>query len=80
MTVFLISFLAFAIAVGLMSLGVLLGKRPIQGSCGGLANIQGVESDCIGACTGPCPRKGGKHQGKGGEPAADRTRESTLSP
>ena len=73
MTVFIISFLAFTVAVGLMSLGVLLGKRPIQGSCGGLSNVPGVESDCRGVCTGACPRKGGKCQGKGGEPA-DRTR------
>jgi hypothetical protein len=32
MTVFLISFLTFAVAVRLMSLGALLGKRPIQGN------------------------------------------------
>jgi hypothetical protein len=80
MTVFLISFLAFAVAVGLMSLGVLLGRRPIQGSCGGLRNIPGVDTNCTGACTGTCPRKGAKRPGKGREPTADSKRESTLSP
>ncbi len=47
---FLIAFLVFALAVLLMSLGVLLNGRRIQGSCGGLGNIPGLESDCGGLC------------------------------
>ncbi len=46
----LIAFLVFALAVLLMSLGLILNGRRIQGSCGGLANIPGIESDCGGAC------------------------------
>ncbi len=46
----LIAFLVFALAVLLMSLGVIFSGRRIQGSCGGLANIPGLESDCGGAC------------------------------
>ncbi len=52
----LIAVLVFGLAVLLMSLGVLLNGRHIQGSCGGLANIPGVESDCGGMCR----TKGGK--------------------
>lgn len=52
----LIAFLVFALAVLLMSLGVILGGRRIQGSCGGLGNIPGIESDCGGVCR----REGGK--------------------
>ncbi len=52
----LIAFLVFALAVLFMSLGVLLGGRRIQGSCGGLGNIPGTESDCGGLCR----MKGGK--------------------
>ena len=42
--------LGFAFAVLLMSIGVIFGGRRIQGSCGGLANLPGIESDCDGAC------------------------------
>ena len=42
--------LAFAFAVLLMSIGVIFGGRRIHGSCGGLANLPGIKSDCGGAC------------------------------
>jgi len=48
----LIAFLVFVLAVLLMSLGVMLSGRRIQGSCGGLGNIPGIESDCGGLCRG----------------------------
>ncbi len=46
----LAAFLAFAFAILLMSVGVIFGGRRIQGSCGGLANLPGITSDCGGAC------------------------------
>ena len=46
----LFAFLVFALVVLLMSLGVLLSGRRIQGSCGGLSSIPGIESDCGGLC------------------------------
>ena len=52
----LLAFLVFALVVLLMSLGVLLSGRRIQGSCGGLSSIPGIESDCGGLCRA----KGGK--------------------
>ena len=47
MTVLLLSFLVMLIAVLGLSLGVLLGRRPISGSCGGIG------SRC-GACSRGC--------------------------
>ena len=46
----LIAFLVFTLAVLFLSLGVLFSGRRIQGSCGGLSNIPGIESDCGGLC------------------------------
>ncbi|MGD2136928.1 MAG: (Na+)-NQR maturation NqrM [Gammaproteobacteria bacterium] len=37
-----------------MGIGLLLGRRGIQGSCGGLNQIPGVASDCGGACRRSC--------------------------
>jgi len=45
----LLGFLVMLMAVLGLSLGVLLGRRPIQGSCGG------VGSRC-GACSSTCSR------------------------
>lgn len=33
-----------------MAVGLLFGRRGITGSCGGLAHLPGIESDCGGAC------------------------------
>ncbi|WPL19499.1 hypothetical protein Thiowin_04630 [Thiorhodovibrio winogradskyi] len=49
--IFLLAFLGMAI-------GVLRGGRGITGSCGGLAHLPGITSDCNGACRagGGCQR------------------------
>lgn len=57
---FLVSFLVFLLAVGLMAIGVMARRSPIAGSCGGLGNIPGVESDCGGSCRQTCPRRRGE--------------------
>ena len=69
----LFAFLVFALAVLLMSLGVLLNGRRIQGSCGGLGNIPGIESDCGGLCRTQggkpgeaCPRRSRSRSDRGG--------------
>jgi uncharacterized protein len=54
---FLIAFLLFATAIAAMSIGVMAGRRRIEGSCGGLNRLPGVESDCGGACRRPCARR-----------------------
>ena len=53
----LASILVFALAAVALGLGLLAGRRGIQGSCGGLNNIPGVASDCGGTCRRPCRRR-----------------------
>ena len=53
----LLSLLIFLVVVIGMAIGVLWGRRAISGSCGGLNNIPGVESDCQGSCRRPCPKR-----------------------
>jgi hypothetical protein len=54
MTIFLVTFLVMGIAVLAMAVGVLLGRRPIGGSCGGLERL-GLE--CDAGCDKPCPER-----------------------
>ncbi len=59
----LFSIAIFALVAVALGIGVLRGRRAIQGSCGGLNRIPGVESDCGGACRRPCrKRAAGGHQ------------------
>ncbi|MEN8761627.1 MAG: hypothetical protein ABF290_04275 [Thiogranum sp.] len=53
MIVLLLSFAVMLIAVLGLSLGVLLGRRPIQGSCGGIGGR-------CGACARRCRKQGAK--------------------
>jgi len=53
MIVFLITFGLFLCAFAGLGLGVLFGRAPIKGSCGGLSCMPGV--DCIA-----CPNHGAK--------------------
>jgi len=54
MTTLVLSFAVFLLAVLGMALGALVSGRRIEGSCGGLNRIPGVESDCGGTCRRPC--------------------------
>jgi len=51
-TTFVLAFVLIALSVLGMAAGVLLGRAPIAGSCGGL----GAGTACA-ACTRPCPRR-----------------------
>lgn len=51
---FLATLLLFALAFTGLALGVLFGRDPIRGSCGGLGRL-GLEREC--ACDSPCPRR-----------------------
>ena len=53
MSIFLITFIIMALAVLGMAVGVLWGRSPIKGSCGGLNTINGIEC----ACSQPCEKK-----------------------
>lgn len=55
MAMFLISAVVFALALTGMAAGVLLGGKPIKGSCGGINNIKGLEGSC--GCDDPCELK-----------------------
>jgi hypothetical protein len=54
MTIFLVTFLVMGIAILAMAVGVLVGRRPIHGSCGGLERL-GLE--CDAGCDKPCPKR-----------------------
>ncbi|MDW5376929.1 (Na+)-NQR maturation NqrM [Halomonas sp. HP20-15] len=45
MTLWLIVFTAMLLLVAAMSIGVILGRKPISGSCGGLNNL-GLKDGC----------------------------------
>ncbi|MGV6816058.1 MAG: (Na+)-NQR maturation NqrM [Thiotrichales bacterium] len=53
----LFTLLIFLLVMAGMAIGVLRGRRAISGSCGGLNQIPGVESDCGGTCRKPCARR-----------------------
>ena len=42
LTIF-VSLVVLLVLVGLMSIGVIMGRKPVQGSCGGLNNINGMD-------------------------------------
>ena len=42
---FLVVFLTMLLVVGMMAVGVMMGRKPIAGSCGGIANL-GIEKEC----------------------------------
>jgi hypothetical protein len=56
MSLFVASFFVFVFAVGGMAIGVIKGRRAIQGSCGGL-NAPGKECAGCGRDAGRCPAR-----------------------
>ena len=59
--VYALSFVVFLVVMMSLAIGVIFTGRRIQGSCGGLSSIPGVESDCGGVCrsagVSECPRR-----------------------
>ena len=56
----LIAFILMLLIVAGMAIGVMLGRRPIGGSCGGLAGAVGIDHSCTcgkspGASCGSAP-------------------------
>lgn len=54
MTIFITTFVIMGLAVLGMAIGVIAGRKPIAGSCGGLGKI-GLE--CEAGCDKPCPKR-----------------------
>lgn len=52
---FILVFAILLLVVVGMSIGVLMGRRKLKGSCGGVGAIPGLKSDC--ACENPCDKK-----------------------
>lgn len=52
----LISICVFFVAVAAMNIGILFGRHGVQGSCGGLNRIPGLENAC-GGCDKPCKNR-----------------------
>lgn len=67
MTVILMSFVLMLVLVAAMAIGVLLGRQPIKGSCGGVGAALG-EKDYTCEICGDDPNKCEREQGdaKGG--------------
>ena len=45
MTIFLITFFFMAFVISAMAIGVILGRSPIKGSCGGMGAV-GIDTAC----------------------------------
>ncbi len=55
MQILLMSFMLFAVVILIMSVGVIMGRKPVQGSCGGLNRIDGIgECELCGGNKNKC--------------------------
>jgi hypothetical protein len=57
MTIVALSFLFISLAVVGLSAGVLMGRKPLQGSCGGLNNLtEGKDCEFCGGSKAKCEK------------------------
>ena len=54
--IFVITFVILLIVVVAMAVGVIFGRDAIKGSCGGINNIDGLDSACD-FCSEPCEKR-----------------------
>ena len=59
MSTFLITLAVIVLVVGAMAIGVILGRKPIAGSCGGLATLG---DECEFGCKKPCSKRAARLQ------------------
>ena len=80
MTVVILSFFILLIVVGAMSIGVLLGRKPIKGSCGGMSALgMGTACDICGGDQNKCEDEQQKNARTSGENLAyDATRKNSV--
>ncbi|WP_422909027.1 (Na+)-NQR maturation NqrM [Pseudomonas sp. MAC6] len=64
---FVVVFLTMLLVVGMMAVGVIMGRKPIAGSCGGIANL-GIEKECsiCGGSREKCEEINSEPQSKAG--------------
>ena len=66
MSTMILTFVVLLVVIVAMSVGVLMGRKPISGSCGGLANV-GIEGKC--SICGDDPQKCEEEQERRGSQA-----------
>lgn len=54
MEMFLITFGVIVLLILLMAVGVMFGRKPIAGSCGG---YKALDLDCAAGCKEPCEKR-----------------------
>ena len=54
MEMFLVTFGVIVLLVLLMAIGVLFGRKPIAGSCGG---YKAIDVECAAGCKNPCDKR-----------------------
>lgn len=62
MTEVIAAFVAMLVIVAAMAIGPMFGKRPIKGSCGGLAAANGCSCSICGRTAGSCDAEPPKSQ------------------
>lgn len=54
MEIFLVTFGIIVLLVLLMAIGVIFGRKPITGSCGG---YKAIDVECAAGCKNPCDKR-----------------------
>lgn len=54
MEIFLVTFSIIVLLVLIMAVGVIFGRKPIAGSCGG---YKVLEVECAAGCKNPCDKR-----------------------
>lgn len=72
MNTFLITFGVIAVLVLLMAIGVIFGRKPIAGSCGG---YKALDAACAAGCKNPCDKRLARMQAESDTQANDQEKE-----
>lgn len=73
MDMFLITFGVIVLLVLLMAIGVIFGRKPIAGSCGG---YEAINAECAIGCKQPCEKRLARMKAQAAETADEPLKES----